>query len=236
MLELFSFSKDGWGDEMLLGTVMTVAVAAASFLIGVVIGTVGAACKLAGGKWLRGAAEVYTTVVRGVPELLVIYLLFFGGNGMVMAVASVFGYDGYIEINAFTIGAIAVGMISGSYSTEVIRGAVLTVPKGQIEAARACGMGPGLILFRILAPLTLRFALPGLGNVLQLTLKDTALISVTSLTEIMRTASVASGSTHQPFLFYSAATVLYLILTLGLTALFDKAERLFSRGVRRSGA
>lgn len=236
MLELFSFSEHGWGGQMLAGAAMTVAVATASFLIGVVIGTLGAACKLSGERPLRHGAEIYTTVVRGVPELLVIYLLFFGGNGMVMAVASIFGYDGYIEVDAFSIGAVAVGMISGSYSTEVIRGAVLTVPKGQLEAARACGMRPSLILFRILAPLTLRYALPGLGNVWQLTLKDTALISVTSLAEIMRTSAVASGSTHKPFLFYSAATILYLLLTIGSTALFERAERLFSKGVRRSGA
>jgi octopine/nopaline transport system permease protein len=234
MIELFSFTADGWGDELVLGTVMTLAVAAAAFFSGVVFGTLGAAAKLSGKRVLIVAANVYTTVVRGVPELLVIYLLFFGGNGIVMALAGLFGYDGYIEINAFTIGALAVGLISGSYSTEVIRGAVQTIPPGQIEAARACGMRPVLILRRILVPQTLRYALPGLGNVWQLTLKDTALISVTSLSEIMRMSQVAAGSTHQPFIFYSAATVLYLILTLVSTAAFERAERFFMRGVRRA--
>lgn len=224
----------GWGLQMVTGTLMTLAVAVASVLFGVVIGGFGAAAKLSGQPVLKGIAEVYTTVVRGVPELLVIYLLFFGGNGMVMAVASIFGYDGYVEVNPFSIGVVAVGMISGSYSTEVLRGAVLAVPRGQIEAARACGMHTWLILRRVLIPQTLRYALPGLGNVWQLTLKDTSLISVTSLAEIMRTSQVASGSTHQPFLFYTLAMALYLLLTLFSTALLDRAERHFMRGVRRA--
>jgi len=172
--------------------------------------------------------------VRGVPELLVIYLLLFGGSGMIMAVAGVFGYSGYVELNAFSIGVAAVGLISGAYSTEVIRGAVKAVPYGQIEAARACGMGRWRILRRVLVPQTLRFALPGLGNVWQLTLKDTALISVTALAEIMRVAHIAAGSTRQSFLFYSVAALLYLALTTVSTTAFQRAERYASRGVRRA--
>jgi octopine/nopaline transport system permease protein len=179
-------------------------------------------------------AGVYTTVVRGVPELLVIYLLFFGGNQAVMFVAQVFGYDGYIELHAFTIGMFAVGIISGAYSTEVIRGAVLSVPKGELEAAYAIGMHRGLVFRRILVPQVARFALPGLGNVWQLTLKDTALISVTGLVEIMRQAHVAAGSTRQPFTFYAVAVVLYLLLTSFSNYGFQRAEAWANRGVRRA--
>ena len=213
---------------------MTVAVSVSAFVLGLVFGSLGAAAKLSRNIALTGVAEVYTTVIRGVPELLVIYLLFFGGSGMIMAVGRVFGYDGYIELNAFSIGVLAVGLISGAYSTEVIRGAVQAVPHGQIEAARACGMGRWLILRRILVPQTLRYALPGLGNVWQLTLKDTALISVTALAEIMRMAHVAAGSTREPFLFYTTAAVLYLLLTTVSTAVFERAERYANRGVRRA--
>ena len=234
MLELLSFGDRGWGDQLLMGAAMTVAVSVSAFLLGTVFGALGAAAKLGGNLLLAGLAEVYTTVVRGVPELLVIYLLFFGGSGMVMAVARVFGYDGYIEVDAFTVGVVAVGLISGAYSTEVIRGAVQAVPHGQIEAAKACGMSRWLILRRVLVPQTLRYALPGLGNVWQLTLKDTSLISVTALAEIMRMAHVAAGSTREPFLFYATAAVLYLILTTVSTALFERAERHAMRGVRRA--
>jgi len=234
MLELLSFGPNGWGGQLLMGTAMTVAVAVSAFAFGIVMGSLGASAKLSHSLILNALADVYTTVVRGIPELLVIYLLFFGGNGVVSAIASAFGYDGRVELNAFTIGVVAVGLISGAYSTEVIRGAVRSVPFGQIEAARACGMGRWLILRRVLVPQTMRFALPGLGNVWQLTLKDTALVSVTALAELMRITHLAAGATREPFLFYSAAAVLYLALTTVSTILFDRAEQTANRGVRRA--
>ena len=231
-LGLLALGDAGWGDEMLRGAAITVAVAVLSYALGVFIGVGGAAAKLSHSLPLRGLAEGYTTVVRGVPELLVIYLLFFGSSGAVMWVARLFGYTGYIELNNFTVGVLAVGIISGAYSTEVIRGAILAIPRGQIEAGRAVGMSSFLIFRRIMLPQLLRLALPGLGNVWQLTLKDTALISVTGLAELMRMASVASGSTRQPFVFYLTAAVLYLVMTTFSNAAFQQAERHFSRGVR----
>ena len=234
MLDLLTSGLHGWGPQLLSGTAMTIAVALSSFLLGLAFGAAGAAAKLSDSLLLRGLAELYTTAVRGVPELLVIYLLFFGGSGMIMAVAGVFGYGGLIELNAFSIGVAAVGLISGAYSTEVIRGAVKSVPYGQIEAARACGMGRWRILRRVLVPQTLRFALPGLGNVWQLTLKDTALVSVTSLAELMRVSRLAGSATRDYFLFYGAAAVLYLLLTTISTALFSRAEQAANRGVRRA--
>ncbi len=234
MLELLSFGPTGWGGQLLMGTAMTVAVAVSAFALGILIGSLGASAKLSHSLILNGLADVYTTVVRGIPELLVIYLLFFGGNGVVTYLASIFGYDGRVELNAFTVGVVAVGVISGAYSTEVIRGAVRAVPFGQIEAARACGMGRWLILRRVLVPQTMRYALPGLGNIWQLTLKDTALVSVTALAELMRATHLAAGATRQPFLFYSTAAVLYLVLTSLSTVLFNRAEQVANRGVRRA--
>jgi octopine/nopaline transport system permease protein len=232
MLELLAFGPGGWGDEMLTGAAMTVAVATAAFLLGVGFGALGAWAKLSDNPYAFWPAEAYTTLARGVPELLVIYLLFFGGGGVATAIGALFGYEDFIEPNAFTVGVLAVGAISGAYSTEVLRGAVKAVPKGQIEAARACGMSPWLIFRRVLAPLTLRYALAGLGNVWQLTLKDTALISVTALAEIMRMSNIAANSTRQPFLFYMTAMLLYLALSTGSTFLFERAERRTLRGVR----
>jgi octopine/nopaline transport system permease protein len=233
-VEILTFGDAGWGDEMLRASLMTLAVSLSSMALGLVLGSIGAAAKLSDLLASRAIAGFYTTVVRGVPELLVIYLLFFGGSGAVMFVAGMFGYHGYIELNAFTIGMVAVGVVSGAYSTEVIRGAVLSVPRGEIEAAKAIGMRRMLIFRRIMAPQVARFALPGLGNVWQLTLKDTALISVTGLVEIMRQAHVAAGSTRQPFTFYVVAAILYLILTTFSTYGFQKAEGWAGRGVRRA--
>jgi len=233
-VELLSFGDAGWGDEMLRGALMTLAVSLASMALGLALGALGAAAKLSALAPARWAAEGYTTIVRGVPELLVIYLLFFGGNGAVMFIAGIFGYGGYIELDAFTIGTFAVGVVSGAYSTEVIRGAVLAVPRGQIEAAQAIGMGRFLLFRRIMLPQVARFALPGLGNVWQLTLKDTSLISVTGLVEIMRQAHVAAGSTRQPFTFYLVAAGLYLLLTSFSNYGFQRAEGWASRGVRQA--
>ncbi|WP_119679841.1 ABC transporter permease [Indioceanicola profundi] len=233
MFELLSFGPTGWGDEMLRGAGVTIAVALLSYAVGILLGSLAAAAKLAGGPVLRAVAGTYTVVVRGVPALLIIWLLFFGGAGLVTWVAGVFGYGGRVELSAFAVGVAAVGIVSGAYSAEVIRGAVQAVPKGQIEAALSLGMHRFLILRRVLIPQALRFALPGLGNVWQLTLKDTALVSVTALAELMRTAHVAAGATRDPFTFYVAAAVIYMALTTGSEAAFRWAERRSERGVRR---
>lgn len=233
-MDVLSFGDHGWGDEMARAALMTLAVSVAAMALGLVFGTLGATAKLSALAPARWLAEGYTTVVRGVPELLVIYLLFFGGNQAVMMIAAMFGYDGYIELHAFAIGTFAIGLVSGAYSTEVIRGAVLALPRGELEAARAIGMSRALVFRRIMVPQVARFALPGLGNVWQLTLKGTALISVTGLVEIMRQASVAAGSTRQPFTFYALAAVLYLTLTAFSNYGFQRAESWANRGVRRA--
>jgi octopine/nopaline transport system permease protein len=219
---------------MLRAAAMTLAVSLSSMALGLVFGTAAAAAKLSAVAPARWLAEGYTTVVRGVPELLIIYLLFFGGSGAVMFVASLFGYHGYIEVHAFTIGTLAIGAISGSYSTEVIRGAVLAVPRGEIEAAQAIGMSRQLLFRRILFPQVARYALPGLGNVWQVTLKGTALISVTGLVELMRQAHIAAGSTRQPFTFYLVAALAFLALTAFSNYGFQRAEDWANRGVRRA--
>jgi octopine/nopaline transport system permease protein len=153
---------------------------------------------------------------------------------MLMFIARAFGYMGYVEINAFLTGMTAVGIISGAYSTEVFRGAALALPKGEIEAAKAIGMRPWLVFQRIMVPQILRLALPGLGNVWVSSLKETALISVTGLTEIMRQATICAGSTKEPLLFFLIAAGLYLFLVSFSIQVFRKAEIWTSRGFRRN--
>jgi len=233
-LALLRWGDAGWADEMARGLAMTLAVASCAFVLALAFGTISAAAKLSGWRAARLAAGAYTTVVRGIPELLIIYLFFFGGSLAATAVARVFGYGGFFELDAFTIGVVAVGLVSGAYAGEVIRGGFEAVPRGEVEAARACGMSRFLLLRRIMIPQALRFALPGLGNVWQVTLKETALISVVGLVEIMRQASIASGSTQQPFTFYFVAAILYLGLALVSGRGFRAAEAWSSRGVRRT--
>ena len=229
-MELLAFGDTGWGDELFYATLMTIAVAITAMLIGFLFALIFTPLKLSKNKFLNLFANSYTTVIRGVPELLVIYLLFFGGTGAVMYVASIFGYNEYIEINAFITGAFSIGIISGAYSTEVFRGAIQSIDKGQFEAANVLGLNKFGKFFKIILPQTLRLAIPNLSNVWQITLKDTSLISVTGLVEIMRQSYIAAGSTRDPLLFYSFAAVLYLLLTFLSMKLINKLEVKYSRG------
>ena len=233
--ELLGFGEKGWGALLLQATAMTLAVTLTAFLFGAVFGAIVARGKLSDSVPARVAGDVYTTVLRGVPDLLVIYLLYFGGSQLLSSIYRLAtGETGFIGINAFLTGAMAVGVVSGAYQAEVFRGAYLAIPRGEIEAARSVGMSGWTLFHRIVLPQVLRFAIPGLGNVWQLALKESALISVTGLTELLRQSQVASGSTRQPFVFYSAAAALYLVLTSLSTWTFNKAERTAMRGVRRA--
>ena len=229
-MELLAFGKTGWGDELFYATLMTLAVSITAILIGFFFALIFTPLKLSKHKSLNLIGNFYTTVIRGVPELLVIYLFFFGGTGAVMFVASIFGYNEYIEINAFITGAFAIGIISGAYSTEVFRGAIQSIDKGQFEAANVLGFNKFGKFFKIILPQTLRLAIPNLSNVWQITLKDTSLISVTGLVEIMRQSYIAAGSTRDPLFFYSFAAVLYLLLTFVSMKLINRLEVKYSRG------
>jgi len=229
-MELLYFGDNGWGDELFIATLMTIAVSISAMLIGFLFALIFTPLKLSKYKILNLIGNFYTTVIRGVPELLVIYLFFFGGSGAVMYVARIFGYDGYIEINAFITGAISIGIISGAYSTEVFRGAVQSIDRGQFEASEVLGFRKKIYYYKIIIPQMLRLALPNISNVWQITLKDTSLISVTGLVEIMRMSYIAAGSTRDPLFFYSFAAVLYLFLTFLSMQLFNKLEKHYSKG------
>ena len=229
-MELLAFGDTGWGDELFYATLMTIAVAITAMLIGFFFALIFTPLKLSKNRFLNLIANTYTTIIRGVPELLVIYLFFFGGSAAVMFVASIFGYGEYIEINAFITGAFSIGIISGAYSTEVFRGAIQSIDKGQFEAANVLGLNKFGKFFKIILPQTLRLAIPNLSNVWQITLKDTSLISVTGLVEIMRQSYIAAGSTRDPLFFYSFAAVLYLLLTFLSMKLINRLEAKYSRG------
>lgn len=230
-LQLLGFGSNGWGALLLVATLMTLAVTATALAIGAVLGAIVASAKLSGSLPLKMLGNVYTTVFRGVPELLIIYLIYFGGSSAITSVGKWFGYDGFLGLPSFAAGALAVGIISGAYQAEVFRGAYLAISKGELEAASAIGMHGGLRLRRIIIPQVIRYAIPGLGNVWQLSLKDSALISVTGLAELMRTSQVAAGSTRQYFLFFIAGGILYLILTSLSDRVFNGAERRANRSM-----
>ena len=229
-MELLYFGSKGWGDELFAAFLMTIAVSITAMLIGILFSIIFTPLKLSNNKIFNFIANFYTTVIRGVPELLVIYLFFFGGTGAVMFVASIFGYNEYIEINAFITGSFAIGIISGAYSTEVFRGAIQSIDKGQFEASKVLGIKKHIQFYKVVLPQMLRLAIPNLSNVWQITLKDTSLISVTGLVEIMRQSYIAAGSTRDPLFFYSFAAVLYLLLTYVSMKLINKLEIKYGRG------
>jgi len=224
----------GFADNLLYGAAMTVLLALAACAAGLVLGLLGATAKLSPFWVARGVAEAYTTIVRGLPELLVVLIIYFGSSGLLTTVAGWLGHDGFVELGPFAAGTIALGLTFGAYATEVFRGAILAIPKGQVEAARAIGMSGGLTFWRIVLPQVWRVALPGLGNLFLVLLKDTSLVSVVGLAELMRQSQIAVGFTREPFTVYAAAAVLYRAMTVLAMAGLAWAERRAGRGFRRA--
>ena len=233
---IFNLLATGWGIYLLWGVGGTLAVTIVAMMIGAVFGALIAAAKISNRGWLKWLGEAYTTVFRGEPELLIVYMFYFGGTQILTSVGQTTGVVGptdIINMPSFIGGVLAIGLISGAYQAEVYRGAYYAIMKGEIEAARAYGMGRATLFRRIIVPQVLRFAIPGIGNVWQLTIKDSALVSVTGFAELMLNANHAARSTHKFLLFYSLAGLLFLVLTSISTPIFDRAERYAARSTVR---
>ena len=220
--------------SILDGTLMTIALALASVLIAVVLGLIGAWAKLSKSQVAQSAGNLYTTLIRGVPDLVLMLLLFFGGQQVLNEIGGSTGWWGYIEIDQFTAGVLTIGFIYGAYMTETFRGAFLSIPRGQIEAGIACGMNPGTIFGRIIWPQLVRYALPSFGNNWLVLLKTTALVSVLGLQELVYNAFTAGRSTRQLFTFMFVALVMYLVLTAVSDVGLRWLDRKYSAGVRRA--
>lgn len=217
----------GFGDQIIAGAIMTLRVATTSLVLGIGVGLCGAMAKLSRFRTLLRLADAYTTIIRGVPELLLILILYFGGT---VALTAAFGR--YIEVDAFAAGVFALTIVFGAYATEVFRGAISAVPPGQIEAANALGLSRVHTWRLVIIPQMWRYALPGIGNLWLTLLKDTALISVVGLEDLMRKTGIAAGATHDPLTFYSIAAGLYLSFTSVSLAGLTLLERRANRGVR----
>ncbi len=224
----------GFGGLLAAGAWMTIKVSLVSLVFGLALGLVGAMAKLSRFFLLRTAADIFTTAVRGVPELVLVLATYFGGSVLINSLAAKVGYSGYIEVNSFAAGVLAIGGTFGVYATEIFRGGILAVPKGQVEAARALGMHGLLIFRRIVLAQVWRYALPGLGNLFLILQKNSALVSVIGLHELMRQAMVAVGYTKKPFTFYMFAALIYLALTTLTMGGIQALERWAGRGVRRA--
>jgi polar amino acid transport system permease protein len=228
--EVLSFGRTGFGDELLLGAFRTLFIAFFAYALGLLLGLLGATAKIYGGPAARAVAGAYTTVIRGIPELILILFLFFAGTRGISALGEFVGY-GPIDINGTLAGILVLGFVQGAYSTEVLRGAIEAVPIGQIEAARAYGMTPLMAFNRIIFPAMLPNALPGLSNLWLSVIKDTTLVVVTGSTpELAQYAKNAAGFTKRYFLFYFVAFFMYLFMTVVSEWLLSKLERRMRRG------
>ena len=203
----------GYGSSILEGAWLTVNLALTSMALAIVLGLIGATLRLSPAKWLARSGEAYTTVIRGIPDLVLILLIFYGGQDLVNRIALALGSTDYIDINPFVAGVCTMGFIFGAYLSETFRGAFMAIPKGQVEAGLAYGMSNGQVFWRILVPQMVRFALPGFTNNWLVLTKSTALISVIGLQDMMFKAKSAADATHEPFTFFLAVAGLYLMLT-----------------------
>jgi len=237
VIELLSFSPPGWGGNLLRGLVHSIQIALGAYGLGLLIGLCGAYGKLYGGPVTRDLLAVYTTVVRAVPELILILILYYLGTDLINRASEALGY-GTVEISGVAAGIGVLGVVQGAYSTEILRGAIKAIPIGQIESARAFGMSPFLMLRRVTIPAMMAFAIPGLANLWLIATKDTALLAVVGFSELTLETRQAAVSTRAYFTFFLAAGALYLMVTLLSGQVFARIEVWARRGqpnLRKTG-
>jgi His/Glu/Gln/Arg/opine family amino acid ABC transporter permease subunit len=225
----------GYGWVFWAGAKITLLVGLSAAPLVLALGLLGAWGKLAGNPIARAVAGAYTTIVRGVPELVLILLVYYGITILLQHLLSLAtGGEVLVDIDPFTAGTLTLGVIYGAFATEVFRGAFQALDRGQIEAAHACGMSRTLAFRRVMLPQAWRFAIPGLGNIWLLLIKATALMSIVQLPELMRMTDVAARAVKMPFTFYFAASIIYLLITIVSLQVFQRAETWANRGIRRA--
>ena len=226
---LLSFGDTGWGDEIARGFLVTVALALSTLPFGLGAGLALALAKRSNDWALKLSADIYTTIFRGLPELLTLFLVFYGGQAAINALAGAAGLPQF-EVSAFLAGMLALGFVFAAFSSEVFLSAFQAIPEGQEEAGRSLGLTRFQVLRLVTFPQLVRIALPGLSNVWLNLLKDTALVSVIGLADIMRQTGVAARVTREPFLFFLLACCIYLILTFASAGVLSRVERWTKRG------
>ncbi|SED99353.1 ABC transporter permease [Pseudomonas coleopterorum] len=232
-LGLSAFSLKGFGPLLLEGTWMTIKLSLLSLLVSVVLGLIGASAKLSGTAVLRVPAQLYTTLIRGVPDLVLMLLIFYSLQTWLTGLTEALEWD-YIEIDPFAAGVITLGFIYGAYFTETFRGAMLAVPRGQLEAATAYGLKRSQRFRYVVFPQMMRYALPGIGNNWMVMLKATALVSIIGLADLVKAAQDAGKSTYQLFYFLVLAALIYLLITSASNIALRWLERRYSAGTREA--
>jgi polar amino acid transport system permease protein len=228
-LGLLSYGPDGWGDELVRGTIVTVTLAAATLPLGLVIGFFVALGKNSSEPTIRMAANIYPTIFRGLPELLTLFLIYYGGQ-IALSQLTLMLFGRAMEVNSFVAGMFALALVFSSYSSEVFLSAFRGIPIGQYEGAKALGLSRAATMRLVILPQLIRLALPGLSNLWLILLKDTALVSVIGLSDILRNTQIAVGVTKQPFFFFGIACLIYLVLSMISSVGFGRISAWAERG------
>ncbi len=232
LIGLLAWGKDGWGDELATGAWLTIRLALATLPFGLLLGFLLALARRSNEPELVAAANVFVTVFRGLPELLTILIIYIGLDLLINEVVQLFSGERW-ELSKFVSGMVALGIVNASFSSEVILGAMKAIPAGQVEAARAMGLSRFYTWLFVVLPQLIRHALPGLGNLWLLLLKETALISVIALDDLMRQTNIVVGATKEPFFFYAVTCFIYLFFALASSVVLGGAERWANRGQER---
>ncbi|WP_166366555.1 ABC transporter permease [Pseudomonas akapageensis] len=233
ILGLSGFSLKGFGPLLVQGTWMTVQLSFLCLLVSVGLGLIGASAKLSRSALLRVPAQAYTTLIRGVPDLVLMLLIFYSLQTWLTSLTEYLGWE-YIEINPFSAGVITLGFIYGAYFTETFRGAILAVPRGQMEAATAYGLTRAQRFRFVVFPQMMRFALPGIGNNWMVILKATALVSIIGLADLVKVAQDAGKSSYQLFFFLVLAALIYLVITTASNYILRRLEVFYAAGTREA--
>ncbi|MEE2951604.1 amino acid ABC transporter membrane protein 1, PAAT family [Fulvimarina manganoxydans] len=228
-LTLLGFGPTGWGDEIAWGVVVTASLALATLPIGLVFGFLLALAKQTEDKLLKLSADIYTTIFRGLPELLTLFIVYFGVNNALQSFSRATGLPD-IALSSFVSGMVALGFVFSAFASEVFLSAFRAIPRGQYEGSSALGLSRYQTMILVVLPQLIRIALPGLGNLWMNLLKDTALVSVIGLTDILRQSQIAARVTREPFLFFGTAIVIYLVLTLLSSVAIGGIDRWTKRG------
>ncbi|MEM5584322.1 MULTISPECIES: ABC transporter permease [unclassified Roseibium] len=229
-LTLLSFGEGGWGDTIALGVLVTVSLALATLPFGLILGFLIALAKNSSEPSLKLAANIYTTIFRGLPELLTLFLVYFGVQIGIQQGLKLIGYDAYFEVNSFVAGMVALALVFSSYASEAFLSAFRGIPEGQYEGGKALGMSRFKTMRLIILPQLIRLALPALGNLWLILVKETSLVSVIGLADLVREAGIAARVTKEPFLFFGVACLVYLVLAMISSAGLTRIEHWSKRG------
>lgn len=231
-LELLSFGDQGWGDELIRGASLSLSISASAYLVGLVLGLLGAVAKVSTSNTAVAVASGYTAIIRSVPDILVIFLVYYTATDALRSLISMAGFSAEFEVNGFLAATFALGVVQGGYSTEVLRGAIVAVPHGQTEAAYSLGLTRRRTFLLVTLPQAVPLALPGLGNLWLVVLKESSLVSLIGFTELVLAGKMAAGATRHYFLFYCAIGGVFLVMSGVSTVVLHLLETRFSQAWR----